>query len=140
MMSLNPVFKRSGLFPSLEREFDGLLGGFASESFAPQISCKSDENQLTVKAELPGIDEKDVDITIQNDILTIKGEKKKDQKIKDEDYYFSECRYGSFDRSIRIPKDTNIDKATASFKNGVLEIAMPKKEEKKPRKITVKTK
>jgi len=140
MLALNPIFKRSGLFPSLERDFDGLFGSLASNDFAPQISCKSDEKQLTIKAEIPGIDEKDVELTIQDDILTIKGEKKKEQEVKDDDYYFSECKYGSFDRSIRIPDDTNIDKATATFKNGVLEITMPKKEEKKPKKINVKIK
>jgi len=140
MMTLNPLFKRNDLFQVLGREFDDFVGAFNGDNFAPQISCKSDENQLIIKAELPGVGEEDVELTIKDNVLTIKGEKKKEQEVKEDDYYFSECQYGSFERSVKIPDDTNIDKVAASFKNGVLEIIMPKKEEKKPRKINVKIK
>jgi HSP20 family protein len=91
-----------------------------------------------VKAEVPGMDAKDVNITLNDGLLTIKGEKKVEKEEKDEGYHLTERRYGSFSRSIRLPSDIQSDKIKANYKNGLLTITMPKSEKAKTKEIKVK--
>ncbi|RWE57865.1 MAG: Hsp20/alpha crystallin family protein [Mesorhizobium sp.] len=97
-------------------------------------------NEYEITAELPGIDEKNVDIKLANNVLTIKGEKKEEKEEKEKDYYLSERRYGSFQRSFRLPEGVNADKIDASFTKGILTVKLPKTAEaqKAEKKITVK--
>ncbi len=97
-------------------------------------------NDVVVKAALPGVKPEEVDISITGDTLTIKGEHKEEQEVKDEDYFYKERRYGAFSRSVPIPVQVKSDKAEAVFENGVLTLTLPKAEEIKPRQIKVKPK
>lgn len=104
----------------------------------PSLDLSETKNDIVVKAELPGIDTKDIDISLTNDVLSIKGEKKQEKEEKEEDYHFVERSYGSFTRSIRLPRDVQSDKISASYKNGVLKITLPKSEEAKKKEVKVK--
>jgi len=97
-------------------------------------------NDVVVKAALPGVKPEEVDISITGDTLTIKGEHKEEQEVKQEDYFYKEQRYGSFSRSVTIPVQVRSDKAEATFDNGILTLTLPKAEEIKPRQIKVKPK
>jgi len=104
----------------------------------PAIDLSETNNDIIMKAELPGIDPKDIDISLTNDLLTIKGEKKQEKEEKEEDYHLIERSYGSFIRSIRLPKDVQSDKISASYKNGILKVILPKSEEAKKKEIKIK--
>jgi len=93
---------------------------------------------VVVKASLPGIKPEEVDITISGDTLTIKGEHKEEQKVKQEDYLRKERYYGAFSRSLILPVQVKSDKAEAVFENGILTLTLPKAEEVKPKQIKVK--
>jgi HSP20 family protein len=95
---------------------------------------------VVVKASLPGLKPEEVDISITCDTLTIKGEHKEEQEVKEENYLYKECRYGAYNRSVTIPALVKADKAEAVFENGILTLTLPKAEEVKPRQIKVKTK
>lgn len=95
-------------------------------------------NEVVVKASLPGYKPEEVDISITGDILTIKGEHKEEQKVKEENYWLRERRYGTFSRSITLPLEVVSDRAEASFDNGVLTLTLPKAEEVKPKQIKVR--
>jgi HSP20 family protein len=103
----------------------------------PNIEMYDRKNEIVIKAELPGITKEDIDLTITKDSLTLKGEMKKEEEVKEEDYYACERSYGSFTRTIALPVEVNSEKAKASFKNGVLEVVLPKKEEAKPKEIKI---
>jgi len=109
-------------------------------SFTPRIDVTESEKEINVAAELPGIDEKDIDLTVTRDSLTIKGEKKEEREDNGKDYYRMERSYGSFSRTIPLPVEVETDHASASYKKGILSIKIPKSaraiEEKK--KIAVK--
>ena len=98
------------------------------------------DNDVVVKATIPGIKPDEVDISLTGDVLTIKGEHKEEKEVKEEDYFRKERRYGSFSRSIQIPVSVKSDKAEAVFDNGVLTLTLPKAEEVKPKQIKVKAK
>lgn len=113
---------------------------FREMEWAPSMEMFDEEDRFVVKAELPGTKEKDVDISVSDNFLTVRGEKKSASDVKEEDYHFSERSYGSFCRSITLPSSVNIDKISASFEDGVLEIDLPKSVEVKPKKIAISTK
>ncbi|NIN01155.1 MAG: Hsp20 family protein [candidate division Zixibacteria bacterium] len=117
-----------GEWPSLE-PFRG--------EWAPSLDVSETKDSIVVNAEVPGIDPKDIDISLTNDVLTIKGEKKHEQEEKEENYHRIERSYGSFSRSTRLPREVQSDKIKASYKNGVLKITLPKSEEAKEIKIKV---
>jgi len=98
------------------------------------------ENEFVVKASLPGIKPDEVEITITGDTLTIKGEHREEEEVKEADCLRKERRYGSFARTVRIPVPVQSDKAEAAFENGVLTLTLPKAEETKPKQIKVKPK
>lgn len=126
-------FKGFGLRPSPEAA--GALG-----PFAPQVDMTEDDKSIKVTAELPGIDEKDIDINLSRDALTIKGEKREEKEQKGEQSYYAERSYGSFTRVIPLPSEVNPDKAEANFSKGVLIVTMPKmhEEKKEQKKIEIK--
>ena len=93
---------------------------------------------LTLSAELPGISREDVQISIENSVLTISGERKFEKDTKEENYHRIERSYGAFSRSFTLPSNVKTDQVAASFKDGVLTIALPKADEAKPRKIEIK--
>jgi len=133
-----------GMRDEINRLFDISLGGSLADraslfdgDWAPAIDVYENDDKVVVKTELPGMDEKNVELSILGDTLTIKGEKKKEEEKKEKHYHRLERSYGSFQRSITLPSQVVHEKAKASFKNGVLEIEIPKKEEAKPKQIKV---
>jgi len=125
----------------MDRVWDSFLEGRPMRragEWLPSIDVSETKSDLVIKAELPGMDSKDIDISLSNGFLTIKGEKNQEKEEKDENYYLIERSYGSFTRSVRLPREVQSDKITASFKNGVLRVTLPKSEEAKKKEIKVK--
>ena len=114
-------------------------GLFESE-WSPLIDVYDSDNELMVKADIPGLKKEEIDVSIHDGILTIKGEKKMENEVREESCFRSERFYGSFNRCIELPLEVEWDKATATYKDGVLELKLPKKEEAKIRRITVDVK
>jgi HSP20 family protein len=108
-----------------------------SSSWAPAVDIYEDEKQLVLTAELPGINEKDVDIKIEDNTLIIHGERKLEKETREENYHRIERAYGSFYRSFTLPNHIDQDKIQAEHENGVLKIVMPKKPELQPRKVKI---
>jgi HSP20 family protein len=104
------------------------------ELWQPVIEVKEQGGKLSVTAELPGLKEQDVKVSVADNVLTLEGERKQEKEEKREGYYHSERSYGRFSRSIGLPEGANIDQATAQFNNGVLEVAVPIPERKPSRK------
>ncbi len=118
--------------------------GFAAGGvgmFTPSIDVKENEKEFIIKAELPGVEEKDIDVTVTNDSVTIKGEKKEEKEDKDKNYYYMERSYGSFSRVIPLKAEIESNKAEARFKNGILDIKIPKNQSAKAKgtKVPIKT-
>jgi len=114
--------------------------GMLSQPFEgrmPKVDVIDRENEIFIRAELPGVDKKDIDISMTDNTVTIKGETRKEEKEEKGDYYRCETSRGSYTRTLSLPADVNTDKANATFKDGVLELTMPKREEAKRRKIKV---
>jgi HSP20 family protein len=105
---------------------------------AVDIDVYEEKDEIVAKAELPGIGKEDINVNVSDHILTIKGEKKKEEEARDEDYHFSERSYGAFVRSIELPAEVQTEKAKANFKNGVLEIRLPKTEAARKKEISVR--
>ena len=103
-----------------------------------ELDVYEEKDEIVAKAEVPGLEKEDIEVSIADSTLTIKGEKKKEEEVKEEDYYRLERSYGSFVRSVELPREVQADKVKATFKNGVLEIRMPKSEEAKKKEIKVK--
>jgi HSP20 family protein len=111
----------------------GLLEG----EWAPSVNVAETDEDIVVTAELPGVKQDDVDITITNDVLTLKGEKKEEKEVQKKNYHRIERSYGSFQRSVSLPTGVQADKAKAKYKDGVLQITIPKVEEAKPKQIKI---
>ena len=120
--------------PWLERGF----GTREMEVKPPIVDVFEEKDDVVVKAELPGMEKDNIEVNLTDHTLTIKGEKKKEEEIKEENYYRAERSYGSFLRTLDLPKDVRAEKVKASFKNGILEIRMPKTEEAKAKEVKVK--
>ena len=114
------------LFDSFFKSFDMEPFGSPVGAFSPKVDVTENEKEIKLSAELPGMDEKDIDISLQHDMLIIKGEKKEEKEDKGKDYYSMERSYGSFSRTIPLPVDVETDKVEANFKKGVLNITLPK--------------
>ena len=106
-------------------------------SWAPAVDIYETENELVVNADLPGIDEKDLDIQVENDTLSIRGERKFDQKVNEDHYLRVERTYGSFSRSFGLPNTVNKEAVKAHYRSGVLTVELPKRAESKPKQIRV---
>ncbi|MBI3753292.1 MAG: Hsp20/alpha crystallin family protein [Deltaproteobacteria bacterium] len=119
----------------------GTMGGLTQslwgEAWYPNVECFAKEGNLVVRAEIPGMDPKDVDISIVGNTLTIKGEKKAAKEVSKENYLLSEVRYGSFERTITLPEGVKADNMRAYYKNGILEIMMPAGKAELPRKVAI---
>ena len=114
-------------------EEDWALGG----SWAPPVDIYEHEGTLVLKAELPGIEPKDVDVRVENNVLTLRGERRFDQEVKRENCHRVERAYGTFSRSFTLPNIVDTQSIKAEFKDGVLRVTMPKREEAKPKQIQI---
>jgi HSP20 family protein len=130
------------LFREVQNSRRSPLAGLGSDVLAPRIDIAESKDAIDLTAELPGVDEKDVDVTLADGVLTIRGEKKaeRDEKDKDKNWHVVERSYGSFSRTISLPFDPDSAKVEAEFEKGVLHIHLPKPAEvaKKQQKIEVK--
>jgi HSP20 family protein len=108
-----------------------------STTFAPPVDVYEDEHNVSLKIEVPGIEEKDIDVRIENNTLTVHGERKFEKEEKEENFRRVERQYGSFTRTFTLPNTVDVDKVQASYDKGVLKITLPKKAEAKPRQIKV---
>jgi len=106
-------------------------------TWSPAVDIYETENELVLTAELPGVDEKDVEIKIEDNTLTLKGERKFEKETREETYHRIERAYGSFYRSFSLPNYIDQDKISAEYENGLLKVHMPKKPEVKPRKVKI---
>jgi HSP20 family protein len=131
----------------MDKLMESFLGGFdlrpfgrRSEAFTPQIDVVDTDKEIKVSAELPGLDEKDIEVSLTKETLTIKGEKKEEKEEKGKDYYRSERSYGSFTRAIPLPVEIDAENVTASFKKGVLTVNLPKTKQaiNETKKVSVK--
>ena len=135
-----------GLQSDINRLFDAFMSPFERTDIKNSVSPKLDiaelKDKFEIKAELPGMDEKDINLSVEDGVLTISGEKKAETEEKDKGYYLKECSYGSFSRAVRLPDNIVDEKIEAKFKKGVLVIDMPKKEPlaSKSRKIEISSK
>ena len=144
IMRWRPTRDLVNIREEMNRLFDDFFSGWSERrrgllegEWAPTIDVAETENDVVVTAELPGIEQDKVDITITDDILTLKGEKQEEQEIKKENYHRIERSYGSFQRSVSLPAGVQSDKAKASYKDGILKITVPKAEEAKPKQIKI---
>ena len=132
------------VFSSFQDEMNRVLDNFFNREssygtdWRPVVDVAETDSDIIVKAEIPGIDPKDIDVSITGDKLTLKGEKKEEKENTGKCFHRVESSYGSFKRVITLPASVDVDKVTAEGKNGILEITLPKKEESKAKKINVK--
>ncbi len=115
-------------------------GDFLTGSWSPAVDIFETDNAIVLKAELPGMTEKDIDLTVDRNLLTIKGERQFENEVNKDNYHRVERAYGSFMRSFQLPATVDTTKVQAEQKNGILTITLPKKEEEKPKKINIKIK
>ncbi|MBK9154794.1 MAG: Hsp20/alpha crystallin family protein [Chloracidobacterium sp.] len=112
-------------------------GEFARGSWSPNVDIFEDQDRLIVEAELPGMKREDFEISVENNVLTLKGERRFEKKTEGDNYHRVERSYGSFTRQFTLPQTVTAEGATAEFENGVLRVALPKREETKARKIEI---
>ena len=138
-----------GELSRMEREMEGLFGRFFRDwpfprlfgeqrGFAPAVDMLDRKDEVVLRADLAGLDQKDIEVTVEEGVLTIRGERKGEQETKEEDYYCCERWTGSFERGFTLPAGVDAEKIKASFKNGVLEVRLPKVEKAKGKRVEIK--
>ena len=139
-------FRGVGTLPDrMNRLFDDAGRGWRSDepaattSWSPSVDIFETEGEIVVKAELPGMDRKDITLHLESNVLTLRGERKFEKETKDENYHRIERSYGNFSRSFSIPATVDEEKIRADYKDGVLKIILPKKEQAKPKQIKIAT-
>ncbi len=137
----DPFHNLSTLQEQVNRLFEGSSPRRSDQSalttWAPAVDIYETENELVLKADLPDVNEKDLDIRIESNILTIKGERKFEEKVKEDNYLRVERTYGSFSRSFSLPSTVDNGSIKADYKNGVLTVELPKRAESKPRQAKI---
>ncbi|MEJ2158323.1 MAG: Hsp20/alpha crystallin family protein [Desulfobacteraceae bacterium] len=133
---------------SLRRNMNGLFDDFFYPSsrrsddkslwnWNPAVDIYEDDDNIVVKAEIPGMDKESIDVDVKDRVLTIKGERSENHEVKEERYYRKESSYGRFERAFTLPADVKTDEIKAEYKDGILKVMVPKPEAKKPKQITV---
>jgi HSP20 family protein len=128
--------RMNSIFQEYNRSNQG-DGDLVSAAFAPPVDIYEDEHKIVLKLEVPGLKESDLDIQLENNVLTVKGERKFDKEEKEENFHRIERRYGSFYRSFTIPNTVNPESVKASYEAGVLRLELEKRAEAKPKQIKV---
>jgi HSP20 family protein len=137
---VNDIRRSFDLFNSIVNSVEKSRDESSMVAFIPAVNTREGDDAYYVEVDLPGIKKEDIDIDVENNVLTISGERKVKNEVKEEDYYKLESSYGKFSRSFTLPEKVNTDKIQAQSKNGVLEVVVPKlkEQEKKAKKIKVK--
>lgn len=123
----------------MDRFFEGTVGDWQTSNWGLALDVAEDEDEFVVKASVPGINPDDLDITVTKNTLMIKGEVKQEEEKEEERYHLRERRFGRFARSITLPTSVDADEIEANYENGVLILHLPKTEEMKPKRISVKS-
>ncbi|CAN5633969.1 Hsp20/alpha crystallin family protein [soil metagenome] len=122
----------------LNRMFTDLYGESFTRGWVPPVDIyETDDHEVVLKAELPDMKREDINLTFENGVLTLKGERKPDQEVKRESFQHQERRYGTFSRSFTLPNTVDAGRISAAYKDGVLTIRLPQREEAKPKQISV---
>lgn len=141
IMSWEPFRNLSSLQEQVNRLFESSFPSRGDEStltaWAPSVDVYETENELVIKADLPDVAEKDPDVRVENHMLTIHGERKFEQNVKEENYLRMERSYGSFSRSFSLPNSVDTQAIKAEYKDGVLNITLPKRAESKPKQVKI---
>ena len=116
---------------------EGRDEALTTSQFAPPVDVYEDEHNITLKVEVPGIDEKDIDVRVENNVLTVHGERKFEKEEKEENFRRVERQYGSVTRTFTLPSTVDAEKVQADYEKGILKIVLPKKAEAKPKQIKV---
>ncbi|HOT22999.1 MAG TPA: Hsp20/alpha crystallin family protein [Thermoleophilia bacterium] len=135
----DPFREMTQVQDQVSRLFDQVWGG-RQESWLPAVDVFDQKDAVVVKAELAGMDPNDIQIEVEDNVLTIKGERRFEEKVDDERYYRVERRYGSFQRALALPQGVKADEISAAYEDGILTVTVPKAEEEKPKRIEVKAK
>ncbi len=142
-MNLVP-YRHFDLFRDFDDSFERLLGKcstnnscFDKVNWTPRVDIREEENRLVVAADIPGVDPKDVEVTYEDGVLNVSGERSSGSESKGDGYYRVERHFGKFSRSFKLPSTVDAENISASGKNGVLEISIPKTEKAKPRRIEI---
>lgn len=128
----------------IDEQFDRVMGNLASDTgrvpqmWTPAVDLRETEDAYVIEADMPGMKKDDLDINVHGDFVTVKGERKSEHESKEADYHYVERSYGSFQRTFELPGGVDASKADAKFKDGVLKVTLPKREDAKPRQIEVK--
>lgn len=141
VIKYDPFRELRSLHDEMNRLFSGNVpdgGEFARGAWSPNVDIFEDKEHLFVEAELPGMKREDFEVSVENNVLTLKGERKFEKKTEGDNYHRVERSYGSFTRQFTLPQTITAEGASADFENGVLRIALPKREETKARKIEIK--
>ncbi len=137
----DPFKELTSLREDMERLFNSFFERYPREKaegfWSPPLDVEETENEFVIKAELPGMKKEDIKVSLSGDTLTISGEKKKEAEEKGKTYYRMERSYGKFQRTITLPAEVEMDKAKASYQNGVLTLNLPKSEVARPREIPI---
>jgi HSP20 family protein len=128
----NTLNERLGHF--LGRNWEAPL---STTTWNPSVDIFENDNEVVFKAELPGMNAKDIEIKLENNVLMLKGERRFEKETEEKNYHRIEREYGTFSRSFALPTAVNVDKVTAEYKDGVLKVTLPKKEETKPKPIKI---
>ena len=143
--ALDPFRDLSEIQSEMNRLFDGFFGrpsqvgqvGGMERVWAPAVDMYETKDELVITAELPGLTEKDIQLSITGDMLTIRGERRWDQEVEQENYYRGERWFGKFERALPLPIPVQAEKVKASYRDGVLTVTLPKAEEIKPKEIKI---
>jgi len=122
-------------FDEMDHWFD-----WTSRGFTPAVDVWQDENNVYVESPLAGVDPKDVEVSVENDILVIQGKSEKKTEVDEKNYYRKEVRSGAFHRAVALPASVKADNVSAEFENGILKVSLPKEERVKPKKVEVRIK
>lgn len=142
VIKYDPFRELKSLQDEMTRLFTGNTSGFNREemtrgAWSPRVDIYEDKDRLVLEAELPGMTSDDFEISVENNVITLKGERKIENRTEGENYHRIERSYGSFTRSFTLPQSVTAEGATADFENGVLKVSLPRREEVKARKIEV---
>src|SRR5437016_13533358 len=136
------MITRIGPFRELANLFENFADGTGKDqlmagTFVPLVDVYEDEHKLVLKLEIPGVNESDLDVRLENNVLTVKGERKFEKEEKEENFHRIERRYGSFARTFRLPNTVDGDSADANYDKGILSISLAKRPEAKPKQIKI---
>ena len=140
---LDPFYMLNDLHDDINRLFSTSLRRGSLENvnaFVPSLELREEDDKFLLRADIPGIERKDTDISVVGNTLTLKGDRKAEESRKEKGYYYSERVFGTFQRSIELPSEVDSEKVTATYKDGVLEVVVPKSEKAKPKQIRIDVK